>query len=747
MRRALSFIFIFLMLSVSFTVMAENAIAENDTISYTLKVYDSQGRLLNSSYQSIQQCARLKVYKLSLFGLKKTLIADIKGEYFNEAGFRVSPDISKVYIEFYWMGHIVYSDIIDLLSAQKDDLGNYIIAINLPFTPSVPISGLQVEPIKVSADIHQIQSNYYNIKFGVGDHQNKIEISMGGNTYLIPVNLDFSKGGNSETKPFRFLAQSSKGYVQGEEKWLIWTTAYYWSAVRTKLVGDNMLLVVWTYGYTDIKTAWVSTVVSAILAGAVVGATTGIGSISMAGVAGLGSAILWAVHPELMKFAGTTGIGVVAGIFTPRYFIIQGVSGMGTNETSATVQMNNLPETSQATVGNIEYQIFSQSNEIQVGFTRNYGDLHIEFYDFEDGTAQGWLNITPTEEFGIGQYSGKSEYSENPFHELGHFKKNERIKIGISMQFKANANGQIYLQYAYIPDGGKWIFDTAMRKYIQDTTMSWQFISGDWDITIPEDCTLYIGIYWGGSQASNKYMDNVKIYYEKTSEYRYIFETTASDSVIVRHMFGTIPTIAPSNTGVAINNRYTLLAVDMAGRDGMLAVDWNSRMVTISPARIIVKTDVWTETAWLLATDDKDGFKDVTFVVTSPNKFIYRVDFMSYYYFTTPKNWTVKPGWNPFIANNTTIYVPNIEGINFELEKIKWNLETWWEEIGTLGHLALMGLAAFIIFIIILIIAPWLIFALIKILALIIRGLVKALGMAAKGAGNLMKSFKRRRKR
>jgi len=754
MRRALSLLFIFLIVSMAMMPLSTTAQGSEGKITYHIKVYDSQGRELTSDNYFIRKYAKLKIYTHSWLTFNRKLIRTIPGEDFNLIGeaFSVDRDTSKVEVEFYWISNRAYTDVISLDSAQFDDLGNKIIYLNLPFTPAVPITSLQSESIIVSSDLHEISTSYYNVKFGTGNSQSQIEVTIGQNTYIMPVKLQFT-GQGSETKPFRFLAQSTSGYVKGEDKFLIWTTAYYWSAVRTSKVGDNMLLVVWTYGYTNVAGAWMTKVIASIMAGAVMGAVTGIGAVPAACAGGIISGILWAVKPDLINLEANTGIGVVAALFTPRYFMIQGVGGLGANGTSATIEIQNIPSSAKGATGNIRYEIYSGSNTLQVGFTKNCNSMISKFYDYEDGVlpsdmeAKDYTFETTSYNVYAGGYSLKIASTGYINWTIAkNVPKGKQYGITFSTYIRDSDDGGFLKMYIYgiKEDGG---IDEVDNYVGGHTITGWEFFEWTWHITTQNDYTKIILQLKDGGSYFAPIVDNTRLIIEDNSKYRYIFDTNGHSSNIVRYMFGTIPTIAPSNTGIAIDNRYTLLAVDMAGRDGMLAVDWNSRMVTISPARIIVKTDVWTETAWLLATDDKDGFKNVTFVVTSPNKFIYRVDFMSYYYFTTPKNWTVKPGWNPFIANNTTIYVPNLEGINFELEKIKWNLEAWWEKIGTWGHLALMGLAVFIIFIIILILAPWVILLIVRILSLIIRGLVKAFGMAAKGAGNLMKSFKRRRRR
>ena len=199
----------------------------------------------------------------------------------------------------------------------------------------------------------------------------------------------------------------------------------------------------------------------------------------------------------------------------------------------------------------------------------------------------------------------------------------------------------------------------------------------------------------------------------------------------MRYMFGTIPVIAPSSQGgVPIQNRYTLIAIDMARQHGALALDWASNVVTLSPARLLIKTNTWTETAWLLGTDARNGFKGVNFTIVNPKWFVYKVDFMSYYMFTTPDNWTVRENWSPLMANNTTIYIPNWYPGGWDM--MGYNVQAWWNNLPLWWKGFVMLLPLLIIGLILLIIAPWLIVALIKGIALVFKGIGKGVRTVGK---------------
>ena len=216
----------------------------------------------------------------------------------------------------------------------------------------------------------------------------------------------------------------------------------------------------------------------------------------------------------------------------------------------------------------------------------------------------------------------------------------------------------------------------------------------------------------------------------------------------MKRAFGTIPIIAPQHgIPTQLTRKYTLIGIDVT-KYGYLALDWVSPVPEeVYYSRIFIRTETWKEDIILLGTDAKDGFQDVTFLITEPKNFIYSVDFSTQFYPVVPPENTTTVNYDPIIVNNTIVYTlpPDWNGYSI-FDELKYNLNGWWEKIGTWGHLALMGLAAFIIFIILLILAPWVITALIKILALIIKAIAKLIVAAAKGMGKMMKSFKRRRK-
>ncbi len=752
MKRALSILFIFLFIGSVFTIIPF-AHADSPT-TYIVQVYDNRGVMLNNSSSIIQTYAKIEVRAPVMLPIPhiKTIA------YGSGSRIAIKTNSPKILVIFYWMDSVMAKQWLSTSAYTTDKNGTKIIPLNLGVTPAIPIPFVS-ESMEISGDIHEINTAYYDVKFGTDTYKNGITMTIGGNQYTMDVSLDFSfNGSNPETKPFKFLAQSTSGYVEGDEKFLVWTTAKYWSAVRTAKVGDNMFLVVWTYGYADVAGAWVSKVIAATLAGAVLGATTGPEGALMGGaIGGMASAIAWAVKPDLVDLSAHTGMGVVVGLFTPRYFIIQGAGGYGAKKVQSTLTISGEPASGRFSYKTLSYEINSQSNTVQVGFTKDYGTSKTYYYDFEDGKIPSNF-LTDTSKNHIisksqssskvhtGQYSYYS--GEAPTYILLQKATPGQYKIDVDLYSINNVNDyeDFYIKIGYQKDGG-WYNDT----FKQTLDYYWKERTVEDILTIPENTNglgyIYVEIAPDIDNNGFPIIDDVKISVQNTNGYRYIFETgTSTDNAIIRHMFGTIPTIAPSNVPVSIHARYTLLAIDVQHKGYFLGMTWDSRPISgVSVAKIIVKTDTWQETAYLLGTDDKNGFSGVSIILSPANYYLYHADFEEYYLFTSPDNWTAQLNWTPLMANNTMIYIPNWDSVNWNWEKIHWDLAKWWEEIGPWAHLALLGLAAFIIFIIILIVAPWLIFALIKILGLILKGLFTAIGMAAKGAGKML--GKRRRKK
>ncbi len=748
-ERLLPIFFIFMLISASFMIIP--VAHASAPVKYSIYFYDQQGRRIDPKNPNIQKYASVVVYQVGWLSFL--------GKWFKKVVFTSNGDISGTFtadantleIHFFWLGKDVYSNTISTASAEKIN-GINVIHFDMPFTPAVPIEDFKVESIQASADMHEISTKFYSVQFGTGSDKNNIKITMGGNSYTVPVELGLSKGSTSNTKPFRFLAQSTSGYVEGKEAFLIWTTGYYYSAVRTQLVGDNMLLVVWTYGYTDITGPWIKTMVASAIAGAAVGAVSGVGSIAMAGVATVADAVVWAIKPDLMKGAGDTGIGVVAGIFTPRYFIIQG-AGTGNNGTQGTVIMNlDGVNAGRGTWNGISYEISTGTNQIQVGFTKDWGTEHTWSMDFENGVGD-CENFTQSQTVAhTGIYSGTvptTGSTSTSSRNLYRIRKIMDVREGT--HYKVT-----YQYYVYTADGTYTDdYDFALEyedgtvithKYYSGISSKWNEVSGEIEFQAQKSGSVYLYLSDakrdGNTAVQTIYYDDITISYQDTGAYRYIFDTSQSDTTITRHIFGTIPAITPTRQGTEIHQRFTLLGVELLNPNATIALDWNSRIVEISPTRLVVKTSVWTETAWIFGTDDKDGFKNVSFVYVDPELFIYRTSIQSMYYFSGPGTWPVAPNWTPLVANNTTIFIPNGWGIP-PWAVWNYNLRAWWESIGTLGHLAIYGLALLIILIIILVIAPWSIIAIFKILKAIIRAIIKGMGAVVKGISGGKKRHRR----
>ncbi len=716
MKRLLSIFFVFVFIATVFTAIPVHAKSSN----YVLMLYDSQGRYLDPWNPNIYKHASVEIEKVGL--LWNTQIGKYSGKgHVNNISF--STDASRIKVKFYWYDNDVYETEVPLTSE--------VVKVQMSITPALPITTYQTEAIMVSADMHEISTKFYDVMFGTGNNQNQIQVKIGGQTYNMPVKLALNYNSNTDTKPFRFLAQNPNHPVEGEDKFLIWTTAKYWSSVKSKLVGDNMLLVVWTYGYADVAGAWRDKVIAAIFAGAVVGALTGPeGSLAGGTIAGMATAIAWAVDPDLVDLSAHTGIGVVVGLFTPRYFQIQGVGGFGANGTKGTVTISNIPASTRFTSGGTAYEIYSESNTLQVGVTKDWHIMTTHYYDFEDGTSQGWtLNggsvNTNIDNSHSGQYS---------LYLAAGYAEREIINAAEGSSYKITVGFWVKGSGGYI---GVYLRDNRSNNINYESysvNNAWTYITYEYHYTATKNITLMLRLE--GENSAYPYVDDISIGIADSAYYRYIFDTDQNGgSGVVRYMFGTIPVIAPSSQGgTPIRNRYTLIAIDMARQDGALAVDWASRLVTLSPARLLIKSDTWTETAWLLGTDDKDGFKDVNFTIVNPKWFVYKVDFWTYYYFTTPDNWTVREDWSPLMANNTTIYIPNWYPGGWDV--MVYNIQAWWNNLPLWWKAFVLALPLIIIILILLIIAPWVIVAIIKGLALIFKGIGKAFKGAASAFGN-----------
>ncbi|NPA75270.1 MAG: hypothetical protein GXO25_04225 [Euryarchaeota archaeon] len=721
MKRLLSFLFLAIMVSTVFASMPGHASSEH----YILQIYDSQGRYLDPNNPNIYNHAQVVIQKDGYLWRSNIGTYSGKGQV-NNISF--STDASRIHVIFYWYGNPVYDTDVPLTSS--------VVKVQMSITPAVPITTYQTEAVAVSSDMHEVSTKFYDVMFGTGNNQDQIQVKIGGQNYIMPVSLALNYNSNSDTKPFRFLAQNPSHPVEGEDKFLIWTTAKYWSSVKSEKVGDNMMLMVWTYGYTDVSGAWRDKVIAAIMAGAVLGTLAGgpEGALAGGAIAGMATAIAWAVDPELVDLSAHTGIGVVVGLFTPRYFQLQGVGGFGANGTKGTVTISNIPASTRFTTDGTSYEIYSESNTLQVGVTKDWGTSTSAFYDFETG-AQGWKNISTTQtNVHAGLYAGtitSGSYAISP-----------AMGVHNDSTYKISYDFWVYVvDSSYTEDVPIQVVDNTgavlYSKTLYPTGGAYKEETGEIQFTISDGATaVYFEIREAKRDGTTNYyatnIDNVKISIQNTGAYRYIFDTSQSGgSGVVRYMFGTIPVIAPSSQGgTPIQNRYTLIAIDMARQDGALAVDWASRLVTLSPARIMIKSDTWTETAWLLGTDDKDGFKGVNFTIVNPKWFVYKVDFWTYYMFTTPDNWTVSENWSPLMANNTTVYIPSWYPGGWDVTK--YNLQAWWNNLPLAWKAFVMALPLLILFLILLIIAPWVIVALIKGIAMVIRALGKGFGAVGK---------------
>ena len=761
LKRALSFIFIFLMLSVNFTVMAENVAADDkQLLIYQVNLFDQMGRLLPQNNSAIGANLQSVIYtERKVLGIPVgwQKIGQYSGGQFQ---FK-APLGEKAKIVVFWYDKEQYDNVFYLST-------NEIIDITLPFIPCVPLIDVRAESIGLSSDIHEINTAHYDVKFGQGRDKNEIWITLGTQVHTIPVNLELS-GGGSETKPFKFLAQAPNTTVQGTEKFLIWTTGKYISGVHTYKVGDNGLIVVWTYMYADVTGAWTKKIIEGALLGAIAGTIVepGVGT-AIGGLAGgLAAGVAWALKPELVNITAHAAIGVVAGYFTPRWFILQGTSGLGTNSTTGTVSMDlsksNLPA-GLLVDGQSRWDIYTQSNTIQVAYTKYYGTgIFSKYYDFEDqvipphedktsNNQDAYFSISTSKVY-AGEYALKIHNSNTGgalinLSAMHHFIKGDyTITVDTDIYVDAGIIGSINIVYKI----GSSTSYTSLTD-VGVATFKWVHIVNSWDLSITESNTyVYLEINAGyGSDAT--YIDNLKIQVFDKNAQRITLDTSGGDEgVIVKRAFGTIPEIAPvKNKPVPLTRKYTMLAVDVSGTDGFIALDWASPQPTVYYSRLYIRTATMKETAWLFFTDDKYGFQDVTFLITEPKNFVYHIDLYRYYALSTPDNWTFTPDWSPTIVNKTMIFLPPEDWNGVTLynlwDSVSYKFNSWWQNIGTWGHLALYGLGLLILFIILLIFAPWLIFALIKILALILKAIAKLIVAAAKGMGKMMKSFKRRRK-
>ena len=718
-------------------VMASGSAAawpwNHPTQTYHVRLYDASGRYLNENNANLQKYMKVVIQKKGII-FAHTIYVGTKSGINN---FTFKTDASRIILKVYWIKRDkpVFESEYPLISEWLN--------ITLPFTPAVPITSYQAESVALSADMHEIQTKFYNVQFGAGGDKNVIQISVGGQEYNMPVVLHMASGSNSDTKDFRFLAQSAgkDGMITGTDKFLIWETGKYWSAVDSVKVGDNEIMLIWTYGYADELGAWVKTIIAAAAAGAAAGAYSGIGAGIGAGVAGLGASVVWAVAPQLSLVPAHVAMGVVVGLFTPRYFQIQAAGNLGANTTDGYAEIQNIPSSGRQTWNGISYEIYSESNTIQVGFTRDWGTAHGMSYDFETlDDVEAWQGDGMTMKDAYkhsGQCSGFVAGGKTAYIQLFKVTKGETYTLDMKYWSFTVDSGQVVWNTGFRFRNETGAITDIVHSENRNSNGKWAYYEVEGHFTAQENGT--IEVYAEGYYSNNygSYYDDMQISWFNSGAYRYIFDTQQNGGgAVIKYEWGTIPVISPaSQGGIPIQNRYTLIAIDMVKQKGALAVDWASPLKVISPTRVAFKTQTYTEQFYLLGTDDKDGFKGMNFTIVNPKWFIYAVDWQTYYYFTTPDNWTITPHYSTFMANNTTWYIPNWATHTDVWAITQYNIAAWWESLGTLGHMAIFGLTLLIIFVILAVLAPQIIIFIFKIIGAIIRGIIKGVSALGKAIG------------
>lgn len=188
-----------------------------------------------------------------------------------------------------------------------------------------------------------------------------------------------------------------------------------------------------------------------------------------------------------------------------------------------------------------------------------------------------------------------------------------------------------------------------------------------------------------------------------------------------------IPVYQPQvGTGVTIPYDYTLIALDVRDLpDVTVSLDWASPDIHIYLTRFMLTSEMgnWTETCYILSTDREEGFKDITFILNEGDKFYYNSEFKDYSAWTGPGKWSSVEDWSSVYYNGTNLNYPSPEdwGLGGWWDETRWDWNQWWNDIGPLVKLALIGIGLLIIGLIILIVAPWIIFGLIKALVFIFK--------------------------
>ncbi len=728
---------------------------------YTMEVYDNQGRFLNTSYEAVENNLEIEIYDPGMIGR-----GDHLGTWVGKNPITFKTTRSTVIVDFFWMGS-------KYMTKDKNlPPGGGNISFNLDITPAKPISNYEIQDMTLSSDLHSVSGPSYDLQFGSGSSNNLIEYSQDD----LKKNIEAKLTLNNETYPFQMIAEKpGEATTWSSDTWGLWEKSYHASYVDVNKIsgpssiGGNTYVLTWSYSYSDSDHDLLADIGKNAMAGATIGAVAGFGSAGPVGALGgslagglggaVGSGIAYAVEPELQRTDSPTGVGVLACVLTPEFMYIQTQSIQENCTGSTETHLENTPGPGKylTTKGNL-YEIDTDyQSYIKSAFTEGSGHTIKHYWDFEsdpayvsdvkpieDGRASltdadnnHYIEIKPTSKgwsYFIDSADGVNASADLHYNEYNQ----TEIGIDVKMDFMLDTDLD-YTDYnektidvcspndriSHLPDyvePGEWE-DIDFHGELNPTTQ------GDIRINFPT----------GYNSGFQYYIDNLKVllYYKNETKTLFSQEDTAP---IVRHLFGNIPTIAPSKVGRSTNidKRYALLGVDIGDdKNSTLALDWKSRTPRTHVSRLILKSDTWEETSFLLQTDDPDGFLNTNFTLTRSDDFIYKVSWGQYNLFSGPSSWSYDTEFDPLVVNDSTYYIPEgdpTSGFNFP--KLSYDLSSWWNRLNAIGKFLIFALPFLAIGLVLLIFAPWLLYAIIKVFVMAIKGVIG-------GLSSLVRKFKK----
>jgi len=752
----------------------------------TITVFDQEGRNMaeEGPQDIVEENMEIEVREPKWFGLSYNVVAE-------GTGGSLTAEIEGGYYDIVviWMGEEIYKESRDL----RDD-----VSIHMTTTPSRMIEDWSREQISTSSDLRDITTPHKSIQLGAGEQRNHMYIDLGGTRYGLPAVMEI----DGEDHVFQFRNTEPGEYTDWTDDFLIWESAYHYSASSSELVGDNMMVLQWQYGYFDTGGAHIDRIVQGAGAGALVGALggatagpkgAGLGALAGAGVGAIGTAVATSVEPELARTSAEGGVSAITLVITPRYTVINSIVVDSTGaevEFSLGIEGENIWE-QKAVSEDVLYEVelsgagdqvqdiaigclpiiseydewyydLSYTGENQIGVDGDYG-THCS----EGGSSSATAVLGSEETVNYG-YDGQDYYFEQivdsnapsldvRFNDL-ELEQNKRYILRGHMEWYGDdshgmgtCNEEVVLYHEDFQDGS--VSLGSHDKYITEEESDVYYDGKTWnsyrEIGHPRQLktlTEFSGIESTetlklrfNQLAAREYQKRiisasfeiVEMELEDPEEERLIFE----DEVInpaTRLLRGHIPVYQPAvGTSVEVNNEYSIIALDVRDLpDVTVSLDWASPDVHIYLTRFMLTSDMgnWTETCYLLSTDRAGGFEGVRFILNEPGKFMYNADFHDYGAWTNPGAWTSHHDWSTVYYNGTNLNYPSPEdwGLGGWWAEQKWEWSSFWQEVGPLVKLALVGIGLLIIGLIILIVAPWIIVGLIKVLVFIFRQLGKA---------------------